>query len=113
MTAAPQKLSVSIPKPPPTPNPSPASAPTLIEHRAAVSGKAGGPGSRPVPPAPACRGACRGRAAQAEPWFRDQILGRLWELANLSHEVTRGIIAGQIKALSMIVAIEGLIQPEP
>jgi len=40
---------------------------------------------------------------------RDQVLARLWELANLSHEVTRGIIAGQIKALSMIVAIEGLI----
>jgi hypothetical protein len=40
---------------------------------------------------------------------RDQILARLWELANLSHEVTRGIIAGQIKALAMIVAIEGLI----
>jgi hypothetical protein len=40
---------------------------------------------------------------------RDQILTRLWELANLSHEVTRGVIAGQIKALSMIVAIEGLI----
>ena len=40
---------------------------------------------------------------------RDQILARLWELANLSHEATRGIIAGQIKALSMIVAIEGLI----
>jgi hypothetical protein len=40
---------------------------------------------------------------------RDQILDRLWELANLSHEVTRGIIAGQIKALAMIVAIEGLI----
>jgi hypothetical protein len=40
---------------------------------------------------------------------RDQILGRLWELANLSHEVTRGSIAGQIKALTMIVAIEGLI----
>src|ERR1700722_19146522 len=40
---------------------------------------------------------------------RDQILARLWELANLSHEVTRGSIAGQIKALSMIVAIEGLI----
>jgi hypothetical protein len=37
------------------------------------------------------------------------ILARLWELANLSHEVTRGTIAGQIKALSMIVAIEGLI----
>jgi hypothetical protein len=40
---------------------------------------------------------------------RDQILARLWELDTLSHEATRGIIAGQIKALSMIVAIEGLI----
>jgi hypothetical protein len=40
---------------------------------------------------------------------RDQILARLWELATLSHEATRGIIAGQIRALSMIVAIEGLI----
>jgi hypothetical protein len=40
---------------------------------------------------------------------RDQILARLWELANLSHEVTRGSIAGQIKALAMIAAIEGLI----
>jgi hypothetical protein len=40
---------------------------------------------------------------------RDQILARLWELATLSHEVTRGTIAGQIKALSMILAIEGLI----
>jgi hypothetical protein len=40
---------------------------------------------------------------------RDQVLARLWELARLSHEVTRGSIAGQIKALSMIIAIEGLI----
>jgi hypothetical protein len=40
---------------------------------------------------------------------RDQVLTRLWELARLSHEVTRGSIAGQIKALAMIVAIEGLI----
>jgi hypothetical protein len=40
---------------------------------------------------------------------RDQILARLWELATLSPDATRGIIAGQIKALSMIVAIEGLI----
>ena len=39
---------------------------------------------------------------------RDQILTRLWELATLSHEATRGSIAGQIKALAMIVAIEGL-----
>jgi hypothetical protein len=40
---------------------------------------------------------------------RDQILTRLWELAHLSPEATRGSIAGQIKAMSMIVAIEGLI----
>src|SRR5580704_3796931 len=40
---------------------------------------------------------------------RDQVLARLWELATLSHEVTRGSIAGQIRALTMIVAIEGLI----
>src|SRR5713101_7977219 len=40
---------------------------------------------------------------------RDQILARLWELATLSPEATRGSIAGQIKAMSMIVAIEGLI----
>ena len=40
---------------------------------------------------------------------RDQILARLWQLANLNPEATRGSIAGQIKALSMIVAMEGLI----
>jgi hypothetical protein len=44
---------------------------------------------------------------------RDQVLTRLWELANLSHELTRGTIAGQVKALSMIVAIEGLIPGRP
>jgi hypothetical protein len=40
---------------------------------------------------------------------RDRILTRLWELAALSAEATRGSIAGQIKALSMISAIEGFI----
>ncbi len=40
---------------------------------------------------------------------RDQVLNRLWELASLSHEQTRGSIAGQVKALSMISAIEGYI----
>src|ERR1700723_4146162 len=44
---------------------------------------------------------------------RDQVLTRLWELASLSHEVTRGSIAGQIKAVSLIVAIEGLIPGRP
>jgi hypothetical protein len=47
--------------------------------------------------------------AITDPIGRDQILNRLWELATLSHEATRGSIAGQIKALSMIAAIEGLI----
>jgi hypothetical protein len=40
---------------------------------------------------------------------RDQILDRLWELASLPPETTRGNIAGQIKAMAMIVAIQGLI----
>jgi hypothetical protein len=40
---------------------------------------------------------------------REQVLVRLWEIANLSPEITRGSITGQVKALSMIVAIEGLI----
>ncbi len=40
---------------------------------------------------------------------RDRVLTRLWELAALSSEATRGSITGQMKALSMIAAIEGLI----
>src|SRR6201990_2006287 len=40
---------------------------------------------------------------------RDQILNRLWELATLSPEATRGSIVGQMKAIAMIAAIEGLI----
>src|SRR5271168_980971 len=34
---------------------------------------------------------------------RDQILARLWELAHLTPEATRGSITGQMKAMSMIV----------
>ena len=40
---------------------------------------------------------------------REQVLARLWEIANLSPEMTRSSVSGQVKALSMIVAIEGLI----
>jgi hypothetical protein len=40
---------------------------------------------------------------------RERILTRLWELAALSAEATRGSITGQMKALAMIAAIEGLI----
>jgi hypothetical protein len=40
---------------------------------------------------------------------RDQILTRLWEIANLDPERTRNSMCAQVKALSMIVAIEGLI----
>ncbi len=40
---------------------------------------------------------------------REKVLDRLWEIANLSPEMTRGSVTGQVKALSMIVAIEGLI----
>jgi hypothetical protein len=66
----------------------------LLEHRAAVQQQlveqdTGGP-RRPNP-------------------GRDQILARLWEIANLDPERTRGSVSAQVKALSMIVAIEGLI----
>jgi hypothetical protein len=40
---------------------------------------------------------------------REQVLDRLWELASLGPDMTRGSITGQVKAMSMIVAIEGLI----
>jgi hypothetical protein len=40
---------------------------------------------------------------------REQVLARLWEIAKLSPEITRNSITGQIKALVMIVSIEGLI----
>jgi hypothetical protein len=40
---------------------------------------------------------------------REQVLDRLWEISKMSPEMTRGSITGQVKALSMIVAIEGLI----
>jgi hypothetical protein len=40
---------------------------------------------------------------------REQVLARLWEIANLSPDVTRGSITGQVKALSMIVAMQNFI----
>jgi hypothetical protein len=73
----------------------------MIEHRAAVREK--------LVDQEADLSRCAVEGLRKLNLGRDQILARLWELANLSHEVTRGIIAGQIKALTMIVAIEGLI----
>jgi hypothetical protein len=40
---------------------------------------------------------------------RDKVLTRLWEIANMDPERTRNSMSAQVKALSMIVAIEGLI----
>jgi hypothetical protein len=40
---------------------------------------------------------------------RDRLLARLWEIADLDPEKTRGSLSGQVKALSLIAAIEGLI----
>jgi hypothetical protein len=40
---------------------------------------------------------------------REQVLNRLWELANLSPEMTRSSITGQVKAISMIVAMLNFI----
>jgi hypothetical protein len=40
---------------------------------------------------------------------REQVLARLWEIANLSPEMTRNSVSGQVKALSMIVAMQNFI----
>jgi hypothetical protein len=40
---------------------------------------------------------------------RERVLNRLWEIANLGPEMTRGSITGQVKALSMIVAMQNFI----
>jgi hypothetical protein len=40
---------------------------------------------------------------------REQVLARLWEIAHLSPEMTRGSITGQVKAISMIVAMQNFI----
>jgi hypothetical protein len=40
---------------------------------------------------------------------REQVLARLWEIAHLSPEMTRGSITGQVKAISMIVAMLNFI----
>ena len=40
---------------------------------------------------------------------RDRVLARLWEIADLGPEKTRNGMSAQVKALSMIIAIEGLI----
>jgi hypothetical protein len=40
---------------------------------------------------------------------REKVLNRLWEIANLSPEMTRSSVTGQVKALSIIVAMENFI----
>ncbi len=40
---------------------------------------------------------------------REQVLARLWEIANLSPDMTRNSVTAQVKALTLIIAIEGLI----
>ena len=40
---------------------------------------------------------------------REQVLNRLWEVANLSPDMTRGSVTGQVKALSIIVAIQNFV----
>jgi hypothetical protein len=40
---------------------------------------------------------------------RDRVLARLWEIADLAPEKTRNGMSAQVKALSLIIAIEGLI----
>jgi hypothetical protein len=66
----------------------------MLEHRARIKAKLGDQQAQEL---------------RQRNLVRDQTLARLWELANLSPEATRGSIAGQVKVMAMIVAIEGLI----
>jgi hypothetical protein len=73
----------------------------MLEHRASA-------GDQPVEQGTdlsrrAVEGPCRMNIG------REQVLARLWAIANLPPEMTRSSITGQVKALSIIVAIEGLI----
>ncbi len=60
---------------------------------------------------PAVERAVGGAAEQLCPLSpnREQVLARLWELAHLSPEMTRNSITGQVKAISMIVAMQNFI----
>ncbi len=40
---------------------------------------------------------------------RERVLDRLWEIADLSPEITRGSVTGQVKALSIIIAMQNFI----
>jgi hypothetical protein len=44
---------------------------------------------------------------------REQVLARLWEIANLSPDMTRNSVTGQVKALSMIIAMQNFIPAYP
>ena len=70
----------------------------MLEHRAAVRARARPAGRQPMEqwkPAPKLD--------------RQQVLDRLWEIAKLGPEMTRGSVTGQVKALSIIVAMENFI----
>jgi hypothetical protein len=49
------------------------------------------------------------RAAEKQNQNRERLLARLWEIADLTSEITRGSMSSQVKALSLIAAIEGHI----
>ena len=82
------------PTPPPTPKPNPVSSPTCSSTRP-----------------PCSNGWCSKKTEEVrrQNQSRERVLARLWEIANLDPEMTRNSMSAQIKALSMIVAIEGLI----
>ena len=49
------------------------------------------------------------RAVEKQNQNRERLLARLWEIADLAPEITRGSMSSQVKALSLIAAIEGHI----
>ena len=79
----------------------------MLEHRAAVQ-RAACRRRMPTCPGLPPPWPCQRKTAPAQPDPRP-VLDRLWEIADLDAEKTRGNMSSQVKALSMIAAIEGLI----
>ena len=75
----------------------------MLEHRAAVQQEA----DLSRLPRQAVGRAVEGRRRLS--LDREQVLARLWEIAKLSPEMTRNSITGQVKALSMVIAMQNFI----
>jgi hypothetical protein len=80
----------------------------MLEHRAAVQQQLLQQEADPSRPSEQAKE----QAVEGQPRLnpdRQQVLDRLWEIAQLSPEMTRNSVTGQVKTLSMIIAMQNFI----